>query len=1176
MKKSTAYYTSIIFTAIIIVAGLVYLFQSYNVWAYLNPGADPIHYWSMDEMDDNTCPSGGDVCDQAGSYNGTAYYGAGWVGEDECVAGGCMYFDGVDDYVSFGDIPGVAGDLSVSFWIRPTDMTYRQNPLGKRYSDEFDFTLEIDDGLTYYHGETTTSGWYLGVATDPEFYLTSNEWQHIEVTRDVSARSGVYYANGKQIKTFTWSTSQDPTDGTLSFQFGKTYIADEYKGYLDEVKIYNYQRNAAQVLADYNAGIAGHTPKIGSAVALGSNNDADPGVPFAYWKMDDNSTANLTYDSGGGGYTGTPSNISWSPGKRGNAALFNSSTDKITLPNTWTSTSPFGSSNTDMSISMWIYPTVYDPDYSNHNVYNVMFANAGSVIDDNFEIGWYPDNVVFYMELNGTDYDYFVSSDISIGANDEWRYITLTKSSTDGVKVYVDGNLQGTVPGLTGAFNVNGTQGFDLMIGQTNNTGIYYQGYIDDLRIYDYAIDEKQILNDMYGAKGVHPILHYSFEEDYTSAAYDSTISALHGTIYGTPIKPQDGVLGSELYFDGSDDRILVGDWGYPAGWTDPFSISTWINVPSSETWTNGYKSAIMGRGSYSGSHGLLRNTTNNQVSMYVRADNGELYANGTITRDTWHHLVGTWNGTQVALYIDGVLASQTGTARSGAYDVSTWVINGPVSFGGNTGQYNEGGLDELKFYNYALSADDVKYDYNIGSAVALGADRTSSSTWADGGFGGDAPVHWFKLDENTGTTLYDSGTSSITGTTWDGSPAWYMRPEGPYLLFDGSTDGIWVDDINTWPNETLEAWVAIGPIETNGDIVGNAHTNSNNYGFTFFIDGNNLRAKAEQNNDTYFYTNVYTDISSYRTVWTHYAMTWDNLGTGAGGCDAEVKLYVNGQLVDSATHNVSSGTYDCTYPYPYPFSIGATTETSLTRQTNVLIDDIRVYDYVRTQAQIAFDMNGGKPTAHWSFDENTGTSAYDRYGGYTGTLSDGGVTWVDGKFGYALNFAGSSDTVNVEPLDTDYNIDGNANVTFAAWIYQTSQNTNRDIIGITTSGRDFVLKVGSTNYLNHHFHNGTYYNCTDSTSTISLNTWTHVAASMEDTGTNSTRVRLYKDGVLVNTCNHAADPDGVASTWVIGGLTTSAEQFVGRIDDVQFYTYVLSDDQVKKAMFANSSAYLE
>ena len=51
MNKRTAYYISILFTAIIIVAALVYLFQAYNVWAYLNPGADPIHYWNMDEMD---------------------------------------------------------------------------------------------------------------------------------------------------------------------------------------------------------------------------------------------------------------------------------------------------------------------------------------------------------------------------------------------------------------------------------------------------------------------------------------------------------------------------------------------------------------------------------------------------------------------------------------------------------------------------------------------------------------------------------------------------------------------------------------------------------------------------------------------------------------------------------------------------------------------------------------------------------------------------------------------------------------------------------------------------------------------------------------------------------------------------------------------------------------------
>ncbi|MFW0837848.1 MAG: LamG domain-containing protein [Candidatus Komeilibacteria bacterium] len=1154
MKKSTTYYISILFTAIIIVAGLVYLFQAYNVWAYLNPGADPIHYWNMDEMDYNTCPSGGDVCDMTGVYNGTAYGSIGWVGEDECVAGGCMYFDGVDDYVNFGDIPSVEGDLSISFWIRPTDMTYRQNPLGKAYYDEFDFTLEIDDGLQYYHGET--SSFYYGVTTDPEYYLSNNQWQHIVVTRDVSARTGVYYVNGAAIKTFNWDASRDPTAGGVNFQFGKTYIANEYKGYLDEVKIYNYQRNASQVAADYNAGIAGHTPKIGSGVALGSNNNADPGVPYAYWQMDDSAVPGIAYDSSGNGFTGIPANISWEPGKRGNAALFNSSSDKITLPYTWQvtdSTKPFGSKNSDMSISMWIYPTVDNATCSNHNICNIMFANAGTAIDDNFEMGWYQDTVNFYMELSGTDYEVFVSSNMIIRENAEWRYITLTKSSTAGVKVYVNGILQATYPTLTGTFNVNGVQGNDLMIGQTNNTGVYYSGYIDDLRIYDYAIEEKQILNDMYAAKGTHPILHYAFEENGNTAASDSTLSAFQGTINGSPNRSQDGVLGRGLYFDGSDDRIAISNWGYPASWSDYFSISTWINVPASETWTNGYKSAIMGRGDGAGSHGLIRQTTNNQVAMYVRGDNGEIYASGTITRDSWHHLVGIWDGTQVALYIDGVLESQTGTARTGSPAANTWYVNGPVTFGGNIGQYNEGGLDELKFYNYALSSDDIANDFNYGSAVVLGADKTSSSSWVDGGFGGDPLLAYWNFEEGSGSIAQDISSNGYLGT-YVGSPQYSLGKIGWGLEFDGGDYINIADNLGDPTAITIELWFKKSNINAGSQYMMDARNGGTWWWLQDYVAG----VCTDSNGNICFDARAEIPSSELsNNTWYHVAVTDDA---------SAVKLYLDGRLIATGTgEDPGLGTN---------LRIG-TRYTDANRFVGSM-DEIKIFNYVRSQAQIAFDMNGGKPTAHWNFDENTGTSAYDRYGGYTGTLTGDGVTWVDGKFGYALNFAGSSDYINIEPLDTDFNIDGNANVTFAAWIYPTSLGATRGIIGITTSNRDYALQINSSNYLIYHFNDGSFYNCTDSTSTVSLNTWTHVAASMEDTGSSSTRVRLYKDGILVNTCDHAADPVGTSSVWVIGGLTTTVEEFIGSIDDVQFYNYALSDDQVKKAMFANSAVYLE
>ena len=50
---------------------------------------------------------------------------------------------------------------------------------------------------------------------------------------------------------------------------------------------------------------------------------------------------------------------------------------------------------------------------------------------------------------------------------------------------------------------------------------------------------------------------------------------------------------------------------------------------------------------------------------------------------------------------------------------------------------------------------------------------------------------------------------------------------------------------------------------------------------------------------------------------------------------------------------------------------------------------------------------------AHWSFDEGSGTTAYDLAGGNDGTLQ-GDPQWVAGHLGYALEFDGSGDYIDI------------------------------------------------------------------------------------------------------------------------------------------------------------------
>ena len=90
-------------------------------------------------------------------------------------------------------------------------------------------------------------------------------------------------------------------------------------------------------------------------------------------------------------------------------------------------------------------------------------------------------------------------------------------------------------------------------------------------------------------------------------------------------------------------------------------------------------------------------------------------------TTGQWYHLVGVKNGTTGYLYIHGVqVASQTnsslGTITTSDGSVPTIGRNGLAGAVPFAGQ-----IDDVRVYNYALTATQIKQLFNEGSAVRFG-----------------------------------------------------------------------------------------------------------------------------------------------------------------------------------------------------------------------------------------------------------------------------------------------------------------------------------------------------------------------------------------------------------------------------------------------------------------------
>jgi len=207
----------------------------------------------------------------------------------------------------------------------------------------------------------------------------------------------------------------------------------------------------------------------------------------------------------------------------------------------------------------------------------------------------------------------------------------------------------------------------------------------------------------------------------------------------------------------------------------------------------------------------------------------------------------------------------------------------------------------------------------------------------------------WLKLEEGTGTTANDAlktnnGTLVGSGTSWlaDGRPA----RQGKFCVaFDGtSNNSITVENSNgeVWNGSssfTVSVWFYRVGDNTAGTaqwafVHAGAGTNNRIY-IEIGTSSASIRANVGATN---FGTTAYTNAT-----WNHAALSHNAL-TGIS------YLYLNGNLVSSASTALGTGTYDM-----FSGALSASTNQVM----NGYVDDVRFYSRFMNQAEIRAIMQG-------------------------------------------------------------------------------------------------------------------------------------------------------------------------------------------------------------------------
>jgi hypothetical protein len=657
---------------------------------------------------------------------------------------------------------------------------------------------------------------------------------------------------------------------------------------------------------------------------------------------------------------------------------------------------------------------------------------------------------------------------------------------------------------------------------------------------------------------------YWTFDgKDMTPNVRDISGQGNHGTLLGQSATTTTiGKFGQALLLDASDDRVkITNNIGDNMA---QITVSYWMK--SNVTTNPGY---MVSKGRFGGAtltswHFVRSSGGEFQFSVYSPTDTLGAATKSGYADTNWHHVVGTYDGATVNIYVDGVAGTSgalTGLIDSNSgYPLCIGSINGDSSATCQTSTFN-GILDEVRLYNRALSANEVKGLYNSAS-TKFNKTNTSLNNglighWTFDGKDMTPNVRDISGQGNHGTLSGQSATTTSIGKF------------GQALRLDGSDDFVTMTDFaDNMPTISAMAWVKISGGSSNM-IISKSRSGFGTWSISYSNTSRTYSCRIFTTDDNRTANSETFSAASHPGIdgkWHHVMCIYDG---------ANISIYVDG--APSGTPGALTGSLNNT---SYPFCIG--TDSNATTcvagsSLNGLIDDVRIYNRALSANEITALYNSAstkfnKPNTnltngligHWTFDGKDMTpNVRDISGqGNHATISgQSATTTAIGKIGQALGFDGSNDYVDIPDI-----IEGLSQVTFSTWV-KVNDVSGTTLYIVEQSGAssdpiqiDYAAGTGG---------NVNKYKCSIQTdlpasTNTALNTpqyfdkdWHHIVCTYD--GSN---VRLYIDGAFTGTAN--AITGNLVSTTNNLVIGADSGTWNGSLDDFRIYNRALTATEIQ------------
>ena len=314
---------------------------------------------------------------------------------------------------------------------------------------------------------------------------------------------------------------------------------------------------------------------------------------------------------------------------------------------------------------------------------------------------------------------YSRKSNMNTDAN-RWYHVAAT--FREDIHLYIDGTPADGVRSGTPPASI-GSSAEDLTIGyQPDTKG--FNGSVDEVRIYNRALTAEEIREDF---SQITQRGEWAFDDESGSSAADTSPIGNDGVLHDADpgngdgdTKPQwvEGIIGSGLQFDGSDDYVEMGDeqgLNFLAG--EDFSISTWIKTTDP--------------------NGEILSKRNDDVYYLLRLSDGLLTCGlsggsgssvaltttalqGRLNDDQWHYIVMSVDrdsATGLKIFVDGWFLLEGDPTAAGDLTNSKPLNIGRDSY--TESNYFAGIIDQVEIWNCVFEERDANNNFSQVASVA-------------------------------------------------------------------------------------------------------------------------------------------------------------------------------------------------------------------------------------------------------------------------------------------------------------------------------------------------------------------------------------------------------------------------------------------------------------------------